>query len=364
MAEVRIFFSFKGGLATNNVTMPPLTPFFRAISGVISTVDAMSSPDFYARRLIRHTALPGRLRLALAGPARWLLRLGRIGAIRRIPADGACIDTWVVPPSPAARPRGTVLLVHGLWDSKARMLPLARKLAKAGFYAVLPDLRCHGKSTGTFVTYGFREKHDLAAVMQSLAADGVVSGEAAIPSVMGGGHPWPPPPDAAARDGRRAIESPTYVVGFSAGGCVAAQFAAMLPECRGLVLLAPVASARMIMRRMLKFLAPFKTDDACRQIIDRAGELADFDLDAASAVDAARRIACPTVVVHGLLDRTVPPEHGKAIFDALAGPKQFVPVRWAGHNSLLWGRSNWIVQQLIAFSDTDGGGKSGGQIGD
>ncbi len=26
-----------------------------------------------------------------------------------------------------------------------------------------------------------------------------------IPSVMGGGHPWPPPPDAAARDGRRAI---------------------------------------------------------------------------------------------------------------------------------------------------------------
>jgi pimeloyl-ACP methyl ester carboxylesterase len=59
-----------------------------------------------------------------------------------------------------------VLLVHGLWDSKARWLPLARKLAKAGFCSILPDLRCHGCSTGTFVTYGFREKLDLAAVMQ------------------------------------------------------------------------------------------------------------------------------------------------------------------------------------------------------
>jgi pimeloyl-ACP methyl ester carboxylesterase len=366
----------------------------------------MFSLDFYARRLIRHTPLPGQLRLALAGPARRLVRLGRIGGARRIPADGACIDTWIVPPSPAARPRGAVLLIHGLWDSKARMLPLARKLAKAGFCAVLPDLRCHGRSTGTFVTYGFREKHDLAAVMQSLAADGVVSG-------------------------------PTCVVGFSLGGCVAAQFAAMwpyraadvssacaadvssacavgvppasslfpgvsssvthqqqrqdadkmsatheakmasphaggtpashaemLPKCRGLVLLAPVASARMIMRRMLKFMAPFKSDDACRPIIDRAGELADFDVDAASAIDAARRMTCPTVVVHGLLDHTVPPEHGKAIFDALASPKQFVPVRWAGHNSLLCGRSDWIVQRLLAFSDADGEGKAGGQIGD
>jgi len=312
-----------GSLAPKNgltAAIRTQSSFFRAISGVVSTVDGMLSLDFYARRLIRHTALPGQLRLALIGIA----RAGPLAveAARRIPADGVCIDAWVVSPFSAARPRGTVLLIHGLWDSKARMLPLARKLAKAGFCAVLPDLRCHGRSTGTFVTYGFREKHDLHAVMQSLAADGVLAG-------------------------------PTYVVGFSVGGCVAAQFAAMLPECRGLVLLAPVASARLIMRRMLKFLAPFKTDDACRQIIDRAGQLADFDVDAASAIDAARRITCPALVVHGLLDHTVPPEHGKAIFDALAGPKQFLPVPWAGHNSLLWGRSNWIVQQLIAFADAD-----------
>jgi pimeloyl-ACP methyl ester carboxylesterase len=159
------------------------------------------------------------------------------------------------------------------------------------------------------------------------------------------------------------VSGATYIVGFSVGGCVAAQFVAMWPECRGLLLLAPVASARLIMRRMFKFLAPFKTDDACRQIIDRAGELADFDVDAASAIEAARRITCPAVVVHGLLDHTVPPEHGKAIFDALAGPKQFAPVRWAGHNSLLWGHSNWIVRQLLAFSDADPGGKIGGIAG-
>ncbi len=309
----------------------------------------MLSLDFYARRLIRHTALPGRLRLALAGPARWLVRRGRVGTARRIPAEDVCIDTWVVPPFPAARPRGAVLLVHGLWDSKARWLPLARKLAKAGFCAVLPDMRCHGGSTGTFVTYGYCEKHDLAAVMQNLAEGwhgDVVCRHAP-------NHAGAHGDKSAAADRHATLTRPTYLVGFSAGGCIAAQFAANWPDCRGLLLLAPVASARLIMRRMLKFIAPFKSDDACRQIIDRAGELADFDVDAASAVEAARRITCPAVVAHGLLDPTVPPEHGKAIFDALAGPKQFVPVRWAGHNSLLWGRSNWIVQQLLAFSDSD-----------
>jgi pimeloyl-ACP methyl ester carboxylesterase len=252
------------------------------------------------------------------------VRRGRIAAVRRIDANGVCIDTWVVPSCPTVQPRGTVLMIHGLWDSKALLLPLARKLAKAGFNCVLPDVRCHGWSTGRFVTYGYHEKHDLTAVMRSLAGEGLAV-------------------------------SPTYVLGFSVGGGIAPQFAAIWPDCRGLMLLAPVASARLIMRRMLKFAAPFKGDAACQRIIDRAGEIGHFDVDAASAIEAARSITCPAVVMHGLLDHTVPSAHGKAIFDALTGPKQFILVRWAGHNSLLWGRSNLIVRQLVAFSDTESG---------
>lgn len=214
-------------------------------------------------------------------------------------------------------------MIHGLWDSKALMLPLARKFAAEGFACVLPDVRCHGWSTGRYTTYGHHEKHDMAAILRSLTAEGLLSSGA-----------------------------PTYVLGFSYGGVIAPQFAAMWPECRGLLLLAPVASARWIMRRMLRFAAPFKGEAACNRIIDRAGEIAGFDVDAASAIEAAKSLTCPAVVAHGLLDRTVPPFHGRAIFEALAGPKQFVGVGWAGHNSLLWGRSRWLVQRLLAFADT------------
>ncbi len=280
--------------------------------------------DFYARLLVRHTRLPGRLRLMMLPSAKRLERSGRIAAARRIQCDGACIDVWVVSP-PDNSPHGNVsrpavLLIHGLWDSKALMLPTAERLAAEGFRCVLPDVRCHGRSSGKFVTYGYREKEDLATVMRSLAAEGLVGEE-------------------------------LLVLGFSAGGVIATQFAAIWPRCRGLMLLAPVADARMIMRRMLKVVAPLKGEAACRRIIDRAGEIAGFDVDAASAIEAARHVTCPAVVVHGMMDRTVPPSHGRTIFEALAGPKQFVPVWWAGHNSLWWGRSGWIVRQLVEMAE-------------
>ena len=48
----------------------------------------MLSRYFYARQLIRYTALPGRVRLAMLGSPERLIRRGRIGAYRRIQADG------------------------------------------------------------------------------------------------------------------------------------------------------------------------------------------------------------------------------------------------------------------------------------
>jgi len=279
--------------------------------------------DHAARGLLVHSRMPGTLRLWRMGGAGKLLAKGKIDAHRRIPAaDGEPLDVWVIGARRAGSPqrcRGTVLLIHGLWDSKARMYTAGARLAAEGYHVVLPDLRAHGRSGGELTTWGARETEDLAAVMAALTAEGLIAG-------------------------------PRQVVGFSMGGGIAVQYAATDPACRGVVALAPVGDTRAILRRLLRVQAPLTRGARVEAIVDRAGELGGFDVDATSAVAVAPRLRCPIVILHGRLDRTVPPAHSQAIHAAAAGPKQLLHVPWAGHNSLLYGRANWILAQVTALA--------------
>lgn len=284
----------------------------------------MPSDDFYAIRLVKHSPLAGRLRLAMQGPVAAMLRRGRISAWRTIGSpDGTAIDTWLLgardSQGNAVRARGTALLIHGLWDAKAHLLGPARHIAAAGFDVVLADLRSHGRSGGTFCTFGSREKHDLLAVMDSLTAEGLIGG-------------------------------PRYVMGFSMGGGTAVQYAALDPQCRGVLAMAPVASARLIMTRLLLVFSPFMGRSRMDRVIGRAGELAGFCVEAASAIDAASQLRCPLSVVHGMLDGTVPMSHGRLVYEAARAPRRLTLVPWAGHNSLMLGRGAWIARQISQFA--------------
>ncbi len=274
--------------------------------------------EFLARRMIRHTRLPGLLRLALLAPtARRAMRKRTIVRARVRADDGSRLDTWVLRAESLDGPasRGAVVFLHGLWESKAQIFDLARHAVKRGFDAVLPDMRAHGLSGGTRITFGAVEKHDVRTIVDRLSA-------------------------------RRLIAGPIYVAGFSLGGGIAVQYAALDARCRGAVVLGPVADARLIMRHMLRFWAPWIPDDRARRIIARAAELGGFDPNDASAVTAAAAFHGPIVVAHGAWDLTVPPSHGRAICQAAAGEARFVPLRRRGHASALIGRGRWFADQL------------------
>jgi pimeloyl-ACP methyl ester carboxylesterase len=198
--------------------------------------------DFYARRLLRQSRLPGRLRLAMLGSADKLLAARRIDKhLRFSPADGVELDVWLIrgrhqaAPGNAAAPTapdnapGTVLMIHGLWDSKGRFFRLGELLARRGFDVVLPDLRCHGDSTGGFTTFGALEKRDMLALMTSLRAAGEVRG-------------------------------PLWVFGFSMGAATAVQYSALDPLVRGAVAVAPFADGRSITKRLAPLMSRRKFD--------------------------------------------------------------------------------------------------------
>ena len=192
--------------------------------------------------------------------------------------------------------------------------PLGALLARRGWDVVLPDLRAHGNSGGEFITWGAREKHDIDMVMDALVADGTVSGR-------------------------------IYVCGASLGGLVALQYAAIDRRVRGVIAIAPPASLRKIGRRIL----PMESSDDYEEALLKAGAIAGFDPESASAILAAKQIACPMVLIHGVLDPIVPYAHSREIYKAGYEPKKLIPQPLQGHDAGM-GQELWLASQIAKLA--------------
>lgn len=89
----------------------------------------------------------------------------------RITGPRGTLAAWYLPPR-----NGCVLICcHGINDNRGQWLPqIARLYTRSGYGAVLFDFAGHGQSEGNMVTFGARERLDVAAVVAWLRARGDV----------------------------------------------------------------------------------------------------------------------------------------------------------------------------------------------
>jgi pimeloyl-ACP methyl ester carboxylesterase len=280
-----------------------------------------------ARAIIEPASGMGKMMLAAAGSGEQLQSRGKIDKHGRIAGcDGAMIDVWVLharasgaaagQAATAPASKGAVVILHPLMASKAWFMPVAQHLAANGYDAVLVDNRAHGDSGGQYITWGAKEKRDVRAVMDSLLAAG-------------------------------DVHEPFYAFGASMGGCVAIQYAAFDPRCRGVVALAPPAGIRDVGRLLMPALSDADLDRA----VARAGQIGGFDPNDSSAVAAAGELRCPLVISHGYLDIVVPYAQGERIFSAAHCPKKLQPAPLADHATIQAFRQQWVLQQIEGMKD-------------
>jgi len=122
--------------------------------------------------------------------------------IRFTTTDQIQISGWFIPAPDAP---ATVVVCHGLFNTRLEGMAQGRFLHRHGYNVLLHDFRRHGHSDTTAVTLGYFERLDVLAAIR------------AVRQRLGPGHP-------------------IVVLGISMGGAAGAMAAAECPDVAGLVL--------------------------------------------------------------------------------------------------------------------------------
>jgi pimeloyl-ACP methyl ester carboxylesterase len=226
----------------------------------------------------------------------------------RDPARLVC--TFATPGDPASRP--TVLFLHGKGGNAAEWQVDALRALAMGANVLAPDLRGHGESGGRLVTYGLLESTDLSRGVSAAA-------------------------------GRFGIDPGCLGVhGCSAGATVALAFASGNPAVRALWLESPYSDprtmARHYLRRMtglppalLAVAAHFAFRRAGAALAARLGRPRGARVPLPDPLAAARKLACPVMLVYGRRDELVPPAFVSRLLEALPSSSEAWQVEGAGH---------------------------------
>ncbi len=192
---------------------------------------------------------------------------------------------------------------HGYRGTAVRDFCGGNKLAReAGQNTLVVDQRAHGKSGGTTITFGIRERMDCLCwaeyANQRFGSDtpiflsGVSMGAATVLMAS-------------------ELEHPTNVIGIIADCPYSSPEAIIRKVCREDMRLPPI------------LVMPF--------IRLGARLFGHFDLREASAVQAVRNTNVPILLLHGEDDRFVPCDMSREIFDACTGEQTRITFPGAGH---------------------------------
>ncbi len=225
---------------------------------------------------------------------------------------------WVVP---ADRPKGLVLLCHGIDSAAHAMLPKAAMLRRHGYSSLLFDFRGTGRSTGDFVTLGYREAEDVLGAIAYLES------------------------------AEELRNLPVFAIGESMGGSAVIRAAAESERISALVSESTYATLSDALRQRLKVTGPFAPQIArhCERI---SAERYDIDIaDVSPERDIARISGRPLLIIHDNLDVLCTRAETDRLFCAAHAPKERWDVPYAPHTFAFMVAPREYERRVVDFLD-------------
>lgn len=201
------------------------------------------------------------------------------------------------------------------------MLGMGKTLADRGFRSVLVDLRGHGRSSGDWFTYGVQDSQDLSQVLDAL-------------------------------EERDLLVGPVGAYGTSYGGAVALMLAGRDPRVQAVATVAAFSTMREVVSLNIRryfVVGPLLTDAWVNDVIDRAGQLADFNPDDASPLTAVARTKARLLIVHGTADAKIPASQAKALYAAGRDRSRLMLIEGEDHDSIMLDRSGTLGREVPAW---------------
>ncbi|MBK7938719.1 MAG: alpha/beta fold hydrolase [Lewinellaceae bacterium] len=236
-----------------------------------------------------------------------------------IPAkDGVNLSGWFL--SGETNPaKATVIILHGIGACKETQFERAKILTQQGYNSVVLDLRAHGESGGDYCTFGYHEKYDIQAVVDSV-----------LP--MTGGKP-------------------VGIWGASLGGAVALQ--AMELDQRiafGVIESTFDEFEKVAMEYGADMMFGLKSKWLTNRVLNKSGNIARFDPQSVKPVVSAAAIHRPVLFMHGDRDNKIPIEFNLRNYNAVqSDEKQWITVKNAGHNNLWHAQGSDLKVRVLTF---------------
>ena len=201
-------------------------------------------------------------------------------------------------------PKGVIILLHGIGGCKEHFLGLANELSKKGIESIIFDGRAHGKSGGEFCTYGFKEKKDIAQIVDKIK--------------------------------KQQPTLPIGIWGNSLGGAIAIQALEFDERIKFGIIESTFTDLHQIVfdykKRILKGIGIKHLSDFA---LERAGEIADFEPQKIKPIESVKNIEQSIFIAHGDSDKNISFKYGQQLFDNLkTKDKQFVLIKGGGHFDL------------------------------
>jgi len=209
----------------------------------------------------------------------------RVRSLQLMSYDSIMLDGyWIDAETDSSK--GVMILLHGIGDCKEHFLPLTKELANIGLESVVFDGRAHGQSEGDYVTYGYKEKQDISAIVNLILS--------------------------------RNPQTKIGIWGNSLGGAIAIQalerdfridFGIIESTFTELDDIVYDYSNRLSGGLSRRFISDYT--------LKRAGELAGFDPDEVKPIESVKNIDIPIFIGHGETDENISVEYAKDLYNNL-----------------------------------------------
>jgi len=235
----------------------------------------------------------------------------------RFVSDGLRLRAWL---ARSDRDLPAVIIVHGLGDTLESYQEHAQPFLDRGHTVLLPDLRGHGGSEGTFTTLGGRESEDVRVAMRYLEAEGLA-------------------------------ENGFVLLGHSMGAVAVLLAAAGRTDVRAVIAEAPYDSYRNTVAHHARLLYGLPSWVPLIPLSILGAEwLAGFDADAIDAVAAASRIQAPLLLIVDGDDKRMPEPVVRRIVDAHSGSHKLWVASGVGHVGAIY-HPDWKTVVLGFLED-------------